>query len=66
MFVSEYKLTIDLILQVIMITAALCQSMSFGTDATGVIGTLCFWRFILGVGIGGNYPLRYEIYSSVG
>jgi PHS family inorganic phosphate transporter-like MFS transporter len=41
-----------------MICGALCQSMSFGSDPNGVIGTLCFWRFLLGVGIGGNYPLR--------
>ena len=41
-----------------MITGALCQSMSFGVNPNNVIGTLCFWRFLLGVGIGGNYPLR--------
>ena len=41
-----------------MICAALCQSMSFDNTSDAVIGTLCFWRFLLGVGIGGNYPLR--------
>lgn len=37
---------------------AFAQSMSFGTSANAVVGTLCFWRFILGVGVGGDYPLR--------
>ena len=49
---------INVVRQVIMITGALCQSMSFGVNPNNVIGTLCFWRFLLGVGIGGNYPLR--------
>jgi MFS family permease len=52
----------------IMISAALCQAMSFGTTANGVVGTLCMWRFILGFGVGGDYPLSATImseYSSV-
>jgi hypothetical protein len=49
--------------QVIMIVAALCSGMSFGITADGVIGTLCFWRFLLGLGIGGNYPLRFGLIS---
>ena len=40
----------------IMIGAALCQSLSFGTSANAVVVTLCFWRFILGLGVGGAYP----------
>jgi hypothetical protein len=41
-----------------MIVAALCSGMSYGGTPDGVVGTLCFWRFLLGLGIGGNYPLR--------
>eukprot|EP01036_Dinobryon_divergens_P029145 gene29144-38208_t len=33
---------------VIMVFCAFAQSMSFGTSANAVVGTLCFWRFILG------------------
>lgn len=42
--------------------------MSYSTSGQAVIGTLCFWRFLLGVGIGGDYPLSATImseYSSV-
>ena len=48
---------------VIMIVAALCSGMSYGTNPDGVIGTLCFWRFLLGLGIGGNYPLSATVMS---
>jgi len=37
--------------------------MSFGTTPNSVIGTLCFWRFLLGVGVGGDYPLSATIMS---
>jgi PHS family inorganic phosphate transporter-like MFS transporter len=47
----------------IMIFAALAQSMSFGTSPNAVIGTLCFWRFILGFGVGGDYPISATIMS---
>ena len=47
----------------IMIFCAIGQSMSFGGTANSVIGTLCFWRFLLGVGIGGDYPLSATIMS---
>lgn len=47
----------------IMIIGAFCQSMSFGSTPDAVIGTLCFWRFLLGVGIGGDYPLSATIMS---
>jgi len=51
------------IVLVIMVFCAFAQSMSFGTSANAVIGTLCFWRFILGVGVGGDYPLSATIMS---
>ena len=31
--------------------------MSFGTTSNAVIGTLCMWRFLLGFGVGGDYPV---------
>ena len=37
--------------------------MSFGTTANAVLGTLCFWRFILGFGVGGDYPISATIMS---
>ena len=37
--------------------------MSFGTTPDAAIGTLCFWRFVLGLGIGGNYPLSATVMS---
>ena len=48
---------------VIMIVAALCSSMSYGGTPDAVVGTLCFWRFLLGLGIGGNYPLSATVMS---
>jgi len=55
---SVYGLTLA-----IMIFCAIAQSMSFGTTPNSVIGTLCFWRFLLGVGVGGDYPLSATIMS---
>ena len=55
---SAYALTL-----IIMIFAAIAQSMSFGTSANAVVGTLCTWRFILGFGIGGDYPICATIMS---
>lgn len=46
-----------------MVFCAFAQSMSFGTSPNAVIGTLCFWRFLLGVGVGGDYPLSATIMS---
>ena len=37
--------------------------MSFGTNNLAVIGTLCWWRFFLGFGVGGDYPLSATIMS---
>ncbi|KAI8802791.1 phosphate transporter [Cladochytrium replicatum] len=37
-----------------------------GTKIAGVAGVLIFWRFILGIGIGGDYPLSAVITSEFG
>ena len=47
----------------IMIFTGFTQSMTFGYTPHAMVGTLCFWRFLLGVGIGGDYPLSATIMS---
>ena len=47
----------------IMLFAGFSQSMTFGITSTSMVGTLCFWRFILGIGVGGDYPLSATIIS---
>jgi PHS family inorganic phosphate transporter-like MFS transporter len=39
-----------------LIIAALGSGLSFGSTPTTVVATLCFFRFWLGVGVGGEYP----------
>ncbi|KAL6871440.1 hypothetical protein ACP4OV_014269 [Aristida adscensionis] len=45
----------------LMIMGSLLSGLSFGGTARGVMATLCFFRFWLGVGIGGDYPLSATI-----
>ncbi|KAL4574781.1 hypothetical protein LXL04_021619 [Taraxacum kok-saghyz] len=48
---------------ILMVICALCSGLSFGYTPKAVIGTLCFFRFWLGFGIGGDYPLSATIMS---
>ncbi|KAF5451115.1 hypothetical protein F2P56_031410 [Juglans regia] len=48
---------------IIMVFCAICSGLSFGSSTQSVIGTLCFFRFWLGFGIGGDYPLSATIMS---
>ncbi|XVF50939.1 hypothetical protein PTKIN_Ptkin04bG0144100 [Pterospermum kingtungense] len=48
---------------IIMVICAICSGLSFGAKPGAVIGTLCFFRFWLGFGIGGDYPLSATIMS---
>lgn len=48
---------------ILMIFCAICSGLSFGATAKSVMGTLCFFRFWLGFGIGGDYPLSATIMS---
>ncbi|CAL5206588.1 unnamed protein product [Lathyrus oleraceus] len=48
---------------ILMVACAICSGLSFGSSAKSVIGTLCFFRFWLGFGIGGDYPLSATIMS---
>ncbi|WOL03177.1 hypothetical protein Cni_G11897 [Canna indica] len=46
-----------------MAVCAICSGLSFGHTRKAVIGSLCFFRFWLGFGIGGDYPLSATIMS---
>ncbi|KAL2463624.1 putative inorganic phosphate transporter 1-3 [Forsythia ovata] len=48
---------------VLMIVCSLASGLSFGSSPKGVMATLCFFRFWLGFGIGGDYPLSATIMS---
>ncbi|KZV43572.1 Inorganic phosphate transporter 1-4 [Dorcoceras hygrometricum] len=48
---------------VLMIVCSLASGLSFGDSPQGVMATLCFFRFWLGFGIGGDYPLSATIMS---
>ncbi|KAI9091634.1 hypothetical protein K1719_028077 [Acacia pycnantha] len=47
----------------LMVIASMGSALSFGSTPKGVISTLCFFRFWLGFGIGGDYPLSATIMS---
>lgn len=47
----------------LMVISAIACGLSFGHTATSVMTTLCFFRFWLGFGIGGDYPLSATIMS---
>ena len=47
----------------LMVFCSIASGLSFGKSAVGVISTLCFFRFWLGFGIGGDYPLSATIMS---
>lgn len=47
----------------IMVICSIASGLSFGRTAKGVMTSLCFFRFWLGFGIGGDYPLSATIMS---
>lgn len=47
----------------LMVICSIGSGLSFGHDAKTVMSTLCFFRFWLGFGIGGDYPLSATIMS---
>lgn len=47
----------------VMIIFSIASGCSFGTTPKAVMTTLCFFRFWLGFGIGGDYPLSATIMS---
>lgn len=46
-----------------MVICSIASGLSFGSDPKAVMATLCFFRFWLGFGIGGDYPLSATIMS---
>lgn len=48
---------------ILMVVCSIASGLSFGHTAKGVMATLCFFRFWLGFGIGGDYPLSATIMS---
>ncbi|GAB4850903.1 Probable inorganic phosphate transporter 1-5 [Ancistrocladus abbreviatus] len=48
---------------IMMVIYSLASGFSFSHSAKAVISTLCFFRFWLGFGIGGDYPLSATIMS---
>ncbi|XP_048497609.1 probable inorganic phosphate transporter 1-3 [Beta vulgaris subsp. vulgaris] len=55
---SVYGITL-----LLMTTCSIASGLSFGSTPKGVMTTLCFFRFWLGFGIGGDYPLSAIIMS---
>ncbi|XLR10758.1 hypothetical protein HN51_047414, partial [Arachis hypogaea] len=47
----------------LMVVCSIASGLSFGSSPNGVMATLCFFRFWLGFGIGGDYPLSATIMS---
>lgn len=47
----------------LMVLCSIASGLSFGHTAKSVMTTLCFFRFWLGFGIGGDYPLSATIMS---
>ncbi|KAK2986540.1 hypothetical protein RJ640_012303 [Escallonia rubra] len=46
-----------------MVICSIASGLSFGHESKSVMTTLCFFRFWLGFGIGGDYPLSATIMS---
>src|SRR3982074_2649055 len=42
---------------ILIIFATLAQALSSASQATSVVGVIIFWRVMMGIGIGGDYPL---------
>ncbi|KAK7044811.1 inorganic phosphate transporter [Favolaschia claudopus] len=47
----------------IIIVGTFAQALSSGNHAVSIIGVLVVWRFLMGIGIGGDYPLSATISS---
>ncbi|WOL07061.1 hypothetical protein Cni_G15797 [Canna indica] len=48
---------------IVMVVCSVASGLSFSSSPKAVIATLCFFRFWLGFGIGGDYPLSATIMS---
>ena len=48
---------------IIIIVATLAQALSSASAALSIVGVIIFWRVMMGIGIGGDYPLSSIITS---
>ncbi|KAF8202067.1 phosphate transporter [Mycena galopus ATCC 62051] len=48
---------------IVIIISTFAQALSAGNHAISIVGVLVVWRFIMGIGIGGDYPLSATITS---
>ena len=48
---------------IIILAATLAQSLSASSNAISLVGVMVFWRVLMGIGIGGDYPLSAVITS---
>jgi PHS family inorganic phosphate transporter-like MFS transporter len=48
---------------IIIIFATLAQALTASSPAVSIVGLLIFWRVLMGIGIGGDYPLSSIITS---
>lgn len=48
---------------ILIIFATLAQSLSSDSPSMSIVGVLIFWRVLMGIGIGGDYPLSSIITS---
>lgn len=48
---------------IIILAATLAQSLSASSNAISLVGIMVFWRVLMGIGIGGDYPLSAVITS---
>ncbi|KAF7191479.1 Repressible high-affinity phosphate permease [Pseudocercospora fuligena] len=48
---------------IIIIFATLAQALSSNSASMSIVGTIIFWRVLMGIGIGGDYPLSSVITS---
>ena len=48
---------------IIILAATLAQSLTASSTSLSLVGVMVFWRVIMGIGIGGDYPLSAVITS---
>ena len=48
---------------ILIIFATLAQALTSSSPSMSIVGVIIFWRVIMGVGIGGDYPLSSIITS---
>lgn len=48
---------------ILIIFATLAQALSSDSQAISIVGLIIFWRVLMGIGIGGDYPLSSIITS---